>query len=72
VAIKKHPENADLRGRLRTLIKADGRTIERIAADCRVGPSTIYLIMAGTRADPKASTLQRLLDGLNKTWSDLD
>jgi transcriptional regulator with XRE-family HTH domain len=58
--------------RLAELVKLDGRTQAAIAEAAGMTPQEIARLISGARANPGIETVRRVLEGLGKSWKDLD
>jgi transcriptional regulator with XRE-family HTH domain len=66
------PPPVALRGRLRSLIDADGRSHAAIAGAAGMSQAQLSQILTGVRPNPTVETVERLLSALGRRWADLD
>jgi transcriptional regulator with XRE-family HTH domain len=62
----------DVPGRLRALIKKDGRSIAQLAVATDMDRNYLYAILSGTRPNPTVATVHKILSCLGRQWRDLE
>jgi DNA-binding phage protein len=65
------PHAPDALDQLRELVQADGRPIRQIAEEGGLLREHLYAVLSGDRADPRFSTIARILAALGRNWDDL-
>lgn len=58
--------------RLLSLVEADGRSRQHIAAAAGMSPAQLSHVLTGHRADPSITTVERILAAIGKSWRHLD